>query len=285
MGETRCGSLTLASMTANDDSHSGVLVAWNAHQRAARRSGETIGLRAYQLRRLQADVKRPLLELDTGDLIAWMAAHEWSRNTARSYAATLKAFYGWAWSTGRIEANPALKLPAVPAVVGRPRPTPEHALLQALATADPRVRLMIRLAAQAGLRRAEISRVHTSDILDGGVDGGHVLRVRGKGDKVRVVPLNAGLAAELRALPAGWVFPSPASGHLTPAHVGKLIARQLPDRWTTHTLRHRFASAAYQVDRDLRAVQELLGHTKPETTAIYTAVPGGAKRRAIDMIA
>ncbi|HET6299160.1 MAG TPA: site-specific integrase, partial [Kribbella sp.] len=57
--------------------------------------------------------------------------------------------------------------------------------------------------------------------------------------------------------------------------------RLLLGDWTGHSLRHRFASAAYAVDRDLRAVQELLGHSKPETTARYVATPDGALRAAV----
>ena len=59
------------------------------------------------------------------------------------------------------------------------------------------------------------------------------------------------------------------------------LARTLPDAWTTHTLRHRFASAAYAADRDIRAVQELLGHASVSTTQIYTAIPAEAARRAV----
>lgn len=54
---------------------------------------------------------------------------------------------------------------------------------------------------------------------------------------------------------------------------------------TTHTLRHRFASAAYRADRDIRAVQELLGHASVATTQIYTAVPDDAVRRAAGVAA
>ena len=63
-------------------------------------------------------------------------------------------------------------------------------------------------------------------------------------------------------------------------HVGKIVSRLLPDGWTTHTLRHRFASAAYRADRDIRAVQDLLGHADVRTTQIYTAIPDHARRRA-----
>jgi len=47
-----------------------------------------------------------------------------------------------------------------------------------------------------------------------------------------------------------------------------------------HTLRHRYASRAYAGTRDLRAVQTLLGHSKPETTLRYTAIPDGGLQAA-----
>ena len=66
-----------------------------------------------------------------------------------------------------------------------------------------------------------------------------------------------------------------------PDQIGKALSRMLGPGWTAHTLRHRFASRAYAVDRDLRSVQELLGHSKPETTMRYTAIPDGALRAAV----
>jgi len=55
----------------------------------------------------------------------------------------------------------------------------------------------------------------------------------------------------------------------------------LPGAWTGNTLRHRFATAAYGGTRDLRAVQELLGHTNPTTTARYTQASDAALRDAV----
>ena len=74
------------------------------------------------------------------------------------------------------------------------------------------------------------------------------------------------------------VEPSP---DLTPAHVGKIVSRLLPEAWTCHTLRHRCATVAYHASHDLRAVQELLGHAKPETTAAYTLVPQDSVRALV----
>ena len=52
------------------------------------------------------------------------------------------------------------------------------------------------------------------------------------------------------------------------AYLGKLVSEALGPGYTAHMLRHRFASLAYAVERDLRAVQELLGHAKIETTQV-----------------
>jgi integrase len=54
--------------------------------------------------------------------------------------------------------------------------------------------------------------------------------------------------------------------------------------WSGHSCRHAFASKAYAGTRDLRAVQTLLGHSKPETTARYTAVPDGALAAAVAVV-
>jgi len=159
---------------------------------------------------------------------------------------------------------------------------PEDYFEAALAGTDRRGRFMLRLAGHCGLRRGEISRARREDV-ERDVVGEWSLRVRGKGGHERLVPLPVDLAAEIRACPPGWLFPSPKqSGPLTPAHVGVLVSRMLPQGWTCHTLRHRCGTRAYSGTRDLRAVQELLGHAKPETTAIYTQIPSGAIRLAME---
>lgn len=108
---------------------------------------------------------------------------------------------------------------------------------------------------------------------------------------MRRVPLSDDLAEQVQARGTGWTFQGQmrdgraihgdrSAGHLSAGRVGELVSELLPDGWTTHTLRHRFASAAYRADRDIRAVQELLGHVSVATTQVYTAVPDDAKRRA-----
>jgi integrase len=185
---------------------------------------------------------------------------------------------------GRRPDNPALLIPRVHMPRGVPRPTPEDVYRSALLAADNRVRLMIHLAAVCGLRRGEISRLRYDDVVEDLL--GWSLRVKGKGGHERMVPLPTELAIDLRRHANGWVFPSPARpGPLTPAHVGVLVSRALPDGWACHSLRHRCGTVAYASSKDLRAVQELLGHARADTTAGYTKIPAQSIREAMEAAA
>jgi integrase len=256
------------------------LAEWQSWMRAAHRPSTTIKLRSYQLHRFAADNEaHSPWALTISDLATWLGSHDWKPETMRSYRACLRAFYAWAQLVGHVDVSPANQLPAVRPPRSLPRPAPEEALRVALRDGDSRERLMVMLAAYVGLRRGEVARVHARDV-EPDLDGWS-LRIVGKGGHIRRVPLPPAVAAELRALPEGWAFPGLIDGHLSPEYVGKLVSRLLPDGWTTHTLRHRFATRAYAATRDLVTVQELLGHARIETTRIYTEAPVGALRAAV----
>ena len=155
----------------------------------------------------------------------------------------------------------------------------------ALAAADERTRAILVLAGAAGLRRGEIVRVNIADLSDDG--DAPFLLVRAKGGHDRLIPVTAEIAGLIRTRCAadpdgGWAFPSRDGGHIRPRWASKLAARVLPPGWSLHSLRHRFATTAYSADRDLLAVQRLLGHSSVATTQRYTAPPDDAMRRALD---
>lgn len=276
------------------------LVFFTTWLRAAGRTAQTIRLRRYWVARLAQELESTDPYAVTADeLIDWLAFGDWKPETRKSARASVVAFYRWAVEAERIKPrrNPARKLPKVTVPAGLPRPAPDSRLKRALWAANDRERLMIKLAAYAGLRRGEIARVHPDD-----VDWQRaMLRVEGKGGKVRHVPLVDELLAELGdeltrrrhgSCGSGWrytrhvrvdgcFFPGRDGGPVSPCVVGKVLSRLLGGSWTGHTLRHRFATEAHAADHDLRAVQELLGHSKPETTARYTLVSDDAKRRAV----
>ena len=242
-----------------------------------------------ELRRMQvAKIGRELggvepWEVRREHLIEWLNSKDWAPQTRRSYRTTLRTFYRWALAFDHVEQDPTRGLPAVRVTQGAPRPAPADRIKAALATADERAHLMILLGATMGLRRGEIAAMHSDDI------GDQFLTVHGKGNRSRLVPLQPDVAHALAPLRGThrYVFTSGEDlhAHITPGVVGKLMSAQLGDGVTAHMLRHRFASAAYAGERDLRAVQTLLGHSKPETTAIYTQVPDGALAAAMDAAA
>lgn len=257
-----------------------VTAEWERWMRAAHRPDSTIKLRVYQLRRFSdCQPDRDPWSLTVTDLADWLASHEWKAETMRSYRACLRSFYAYGVLVGHIDRSPAAMLPAIRPPRSLPRPAPEEALRQALARGTERERLMVMLAAYVGLRRGEVARVHSRDV-EHDLDG-WTLRIVGKGGHVRRVPLPPAVALVLRSLPPGWAFPGQVDGHLSPPYVGKLVSRLLPDHWTTHTLRHRFATRCYAATHDLVTVQELLGHARIETTRIYTEAPVGALRAAV----
>lgn len=264
-----------------------LIAGYLAHLRAARKSSETITLRRLQLQRIAHDLAgTPPGRVTTEDLAAWLGEREWAKATARSHRAALRGVFGWAVEAGKLRADPARRLPPVGVTPPAPRPTPEAMLRAALAKAGPRERLMVRLGAEIGLRRGEICRVHVRDLESDLL--GESLRVHGKGDRVRLVPVTSSLARAIRdagEAGGGWCFPGQIDGHLSAPYVGKVMSRLFPVGWTAHKLRHRFASAAYAVDHDLVTVQQLLGHASLATTQAYVAAPSAAKRRLVEAVA
>lgn len=249
---------------------------------AAGRPASTRTLRAGQLRYLSRTIGVSPGAVDAELLVGWLSARApgWKHETLRSYVMAVRGFYRWAADTGRADAAVAAGLPRVPMRHHLPRPAPDPVWRAAAERANARVTLMLRLAAEAGLRRAEIAGLRAADLS--GPRGRAVLLVTGKGGRDRRVPLSDGLANAVRAHADGgeWLFPSQSGGHISAQWAGELCSIALGGRWTLHTLRHRFGTAAYRGSHDLRAVQELLGHSSPATTQIYVAVNEDSLREA-----
>ena len=151
-----------------------------------------------------------------------------------------------------------------------------------------RMHLLVELLYATGMRVSELVSLPASVLAQ----TGRFLVVRGKGNKERMVPLSRAavsaleaygemLAAEIGDDPAAGAFLFPAQskeGHL-PRQVFARDLKALAGRagirassLSPHVLRHAFASHLLQNGADLRAVQELLGHSDISTTQIYTHV-------------
>ena len=222
----------------------------------------------------------------------------------RRRAASLKGFYRFAHGEGHIGVDIAahLDLPRQPRLLPETLTVAEvERLLDAAggddpeAEADPRPlrdRTLLELLYAAGLRISEATGLDREDLS---TDGGFV-RVIGKGDRERLVPLGdvaldwlgrwiGGPRGALLAL--GRAAPD-RGGPLFLGDRGRRLARQqawaavkgaasragLGDRVSPHTLRHSFATHLLEGGADLRIVQELLGHASISTTQLYTHLTG-----------
>jgi integrase/recombinase XerC len=262
------------------------------HLRLLGHSGTTIYGRMTFLRMLARQLPVPLLAATASVLMQWRAGLDVSDEVIVHYVCHAQAFYAFCMERSYIADNPAAGLP-VPHVGRRlPRPVSEPDLMRALALATPRIRPWLVLAGWCGLRAKEIALLRRESVLETAAPP--VLIVASdatKGHGERVIPLSPFALAELGpVLPAsGWVFrrmdgrPGPNTPGLI-SHVANRHLHECGVAASLHQLRHRFATQAYQASRDLRAVQALMGHARPETTAGYAAFDQPAAVAAVEAI-
>jgi integrase/recombinase XerD len=155
------------------------------------------------------------------------------------------------------------------------------------AVANRVVRMLLRTIYAAGLRLGESLRLTAEGINSKRM----LLRVFGKGQKERLVPLSPVLLEELRAYwrevrPKRWLFPGKGGdkplSHTAVQRICQQTCRRagLP-RITPHMLRHCYATHLLEAGVDLRLIQFVLGHHRISTTAIYTHATLVALRQVV----
>lgn len=226
----------------------------------------------------------------TSEIRAWLASEAREGVQPRSLrrkTQSLRAFYKWLLRRDVIRSNPADDI----ILAKTPRHLPEFAQPTQLedyldtpydkGDEDATLRhLVINILYSTGMRQAELLAINDSDINHTTSE----VRITGKRDKQRIIPLPPPLLDEITA----WQrlrdnnYPDrPTTALLT--HRGKrlskkklyLICREMlqltgATRLGPHTLRHTFATAMVDAGADLNAVREILGHESLSTTQIYT---------------
>jgi integrase/recombinase XerC len=235
-------------------------------------------------------VDRPALgKLSAADLRAFLAHRRGDGLTNRSTARELSALRNFLrFALGEDATIPALKGPRVQRSL--PRPVDPEAVLALAGDAADSARdgwigardwAVLLLLYGCGLRVSEATGL-TGDVLP----MGQTLRVTGKRNKTRIVPLldNVREAIEgyLELCPypptkGEPLFRGSRGGPLSPALIRRVVqgARGrlgLPEKTTPHALRHSFATHLLAGGADLRSLQELLGHASLSSTQVYTAV-------------
>ena len=220
------------------------------------------------------------------------------RTLARKLAST-RALFRSLVEHGEVSANPADLLPAPRLPQRLPvtlKPAEVAGLLDAIPASTPlelRDRAMFELAYACGLRAEEVVDLDLAWVdLDG-----EQLRVEGKGAKTRFVPAGEpALRALARYLERGRAGLAGADAHpaLFLSKSGRRLStsdvRRRLRTWARHAaaqgavhphaLRHSFATHLLEGGADLRAIQELLGHSSISTTQVYTRVESARLRAA-----
>ena len=228
------------------------------------------------------------------DLLRFLASQVQSGRSPRSlsrYLSGFRQFYQWLLREGRISEDPSALIESPKLGRGLPKALSEQqveALLEAPDTATPlglRDRTMLELMYATGLRVSELVGLEISNInLNQGV-----IRVTGKGDKERLVPLGEEAISWLqdyiaqsrpellKGADCRAVFVTARRAGMTRQafwHSIRKYALQagIEQSVSPHMLRHSFATHLLNHGADLRVVQLLLGHSDLSTTQIYTHI-------------
>jgi site-specific recombinase XerD len=216
------------------------------------------------------------------------------KSTVARKLAAIRTFYRHLVERGELEANPAELVSSpkkdsyLPKVL---KPAEVADLLDRIPGSTPldlRDRALLELAYAAGLRAEELVNLDVGS-LDADAEE---VRVEGKGGRTRVVPvgelawraLDRYLARGRTALNVGEseaLFLSKTGRRLSTSDVRRRLRLQTRRAGITpHTLRHSFATHLLEGGADLRAIQELLGHSSISTTQTYTRVESKRLKKA-----
>jgi integrase/recombinase XerD len=238
-----------------------------------------------------------LSEASTGNVQAYLASKFQKGYKSRSSArllSTLRRFYAWMLRDRRIHEDPTRLLESPKAERMLPLSLSEEQVIKLLNAPDTgddigyRDRAMIELLYATGLRVSELVQLQLSQVS---IEPG-VLRVMGKGNKERLVPVGEvaldWLSAYLQHVrPSLLQNKTSATNAVFVTRRGRAMTRQAfwymikrhaaiagvdPEKLSPHTLRHAFATHLLNHGADLRVVQMLLGHSDISTTQIYTHV-------------
>jgi len=279
------------------------LAGWLDHQRALANVSENT-LKAYQtdvlgflsfmtLHKGEPQGLAPMAQITVSDMRSWMAHERGRRLGARSLARSLSAvknFYKWLADREEFEPTAVLSTRSPKFQKKLPRPLAQDAAAAMIETVElqtqepwiaARDQAVITLLYGCGLRISE-----ALSLTGGDTPLPATLRITGKGNKTRIVPvIDAARQAVDRYLhlcpydlpPESPLFRGVRGGALNPRAIQKVMEQTrlqlgLPASATPHAMRHSFATHLLNAGGDLRAIQELLGHSSLSTTQAYTAV-------------
>ena len=239
-----------------------------------------------------ADAGMDETSIDHHAIRRWIVALMDSGLTARTVnrkISALKAYFRYLLKEGILVSNPASRVLAPKQSKKLPVFVHENqmdALLDTISFGDDfnglRNRTIIETFYQTGARRAELINLKVTDVDLSGLQ----IRVLGKRNKERIIPLSQGFSAALEKYiqerekeypgnTADWLFLTSAGKKVYPRLIHRIVTYFLSlvttaDKKSPHVLRHTFATHLLNQGADLNAIKELLGHSSLAATEVYT---------------
>jgi integrase/recombinase XerC len=218
--------------------------------------------------------------LDTGvevppamitDFLSFMSSmRTYKAKTFHRIISTLSSFYRFLYTQEAVAANPMMGIER-PRIKQQEIRYLKHSQVLRLIDAieDPRDKLIVRTIYATGVRVSELCSINIEDIDF----EEHTIRIKGKGDKIRIVFLDDETLGAIRTFIGtaveGPLFVGQQGKHISPRAIQHLFRHYAPAGITPHKIRHSYATELYRRSKNLRVVQENLGHTSIKTTEIY----------------
>lgn len=235
----------------------------------------------HDLSKGRLDTRVDVKPVDISEYFTFLSSLKtYKPKTSHRIISTLSSFYRFLYAQGAVETNP---------LVGIERPKIKDQELQYLkhsqvlklidSIEDRRDRLIVRTIYATGVRVSELCAMDIGDIDF----EEETIRVRGKGGKIRIVFVDRDTLDDMATFIddriAGPLFPGQQGHHISPRSVQHIFKQYAPPGITPHKIRHSYASELYRRSKNLRVVQENLGHTSIKTTEIYLQTDLEERRR------
>jgi integrase/recombinase XerC/integrase/recombinase XerD len=223
----------------------------------------------FEKARLDTSVQvTPVLVNDFLSFVSSMQTYK--PKTFHRIISTLSSFYRFLYSQEVVTANPLTGIDRPRIKQQEVKYLKHNQVLRLIdSIEDIRDKLIVRTIYATGVRVSELCSINIEDIdFDE-----HTIRIRGKGDKIRTVFIDEETLDDLTKFIGnrivGPLFVGQQGKHISSRAIQHIFKHYAPQGITPHKIRHSYASELYKRSKNLRVVQENLGHTSIKTTEIY----------------
>ena len=223
----------------------------------------------FENARLDTDVE--VTSVIINDFLSFVSTTQtYKPKTFHRIISTLSSFYRFLYTQGAVATNPLTGIDRPRIKQQEVKYLKHNQVLRLLdSIEDLRDKLIVRTIYATGVRVSELCNMNIEDIdFDE-----HTIRIRGKGDKIRTVFVDDDTLTDILKLIGnrivGPVFVGQQGKNISSRAIQHIFKNYAPSGITPHKIRHSYASELYKRSKNLRVVQENLGHTSIKTTEIY----------------